>query len=336
MKTRRQLIIFWLIGCGLVALISAELLVRFGIGLGDPPLWQLDPKIEYFAEPGEYQRFGNRVDYNAFSMRSDDFSETKTDPEEVRVMVIGDSVVNGGSALDQSELATEVARTILEDKLGQPVVIGNISAGSWGPANQLEYLRRFGTFDADLVILVSHTGEVDDAPKYDVQLGVTQAMTDSKPLLAIQELVGRYAMPYLVEKIKSMSPGSGKIGPSQTEEFEFTTRPEMEAIDELIAASGADFKIFLHPRGSELSAESNPRAQAIEALARERSIPLYRLAPRYQHERDKGDQIYFGDIHLNQRGQELLAEEIVDAVQAWSLESNGGDEAASTTSPTVP
>ncbi len=29
--------------------------------------------------------------------------------------------------------------------------MANISAGSWGPPNQLEYLKRFGTFDADVL-----------------------------------------------------------------------------------------------------------------------------------------------------------------------------------------
>jgi len=38
-------------------------------------------------------------------------------------------------------------------RLGRPVVVGNASAKSWGPPNELAYLQHFGTLDADVVIL---------------------------------------------------------------------------------------------------------------------------------------------------------------------------------------
>lgn len=336
MKTRRQQIIRWLIGCVLVVLIAAELLVRFGIGLGDPPLWSLDPKIEYLAKPGDHKRFGNRVQYNDYSMRSDDFSEIKSDPEEIRILVVGDSVVNGGNYIDQSDLATEIARDILEEKLDRPVVIGNVSAGSWGPRNQLEYLRRFGTLDADLVILVSHTGEVDDVPTYDVQLGVTYTKVDTKPLLALQEFFGRYVVQFF-QQFTPRDPESVRNQGDRNGEFEFSTRPDMEAIDDLVTDSGADFRILLHPRGRELNGNTPPRAEAIEALARERDIPLIKLDERYRFELAIGNQIYMiGDIHLNERGQELLAKGIVDTVLAWSRRSRDVDAEIKDVSPTRP
>ena len=321
MKRKRQLIVRSLIGCAVVLFIAAELLVRFGIGLGDPPLWRLDPKIEYIAKPGDHRRFGNRIHYNAYSMRSDEFPETKSDPEEIRVLVIGDSVVNGGNYIDQADLATEIAVGLLEQKLDRPVVIGNISAGSWGPRNQLEYLRHFGTFGADLVILVSHTGEVDDLPTHDVQLGVTHTKVDTKPLLALQEFFGRYVVQFF-EQFKAPSPDSDRLTEEQGDAFEFSTRPDMEAMDELITNSGADFRILLHPRGRELNQGPTAKAEAIEALARERNIPLSKLDSRYRFELTMGNPIYMiGDIHLNERGQQLLAKELVDTVYAWTLSS---------------
>src|SRR5881394_1856062 len=108
---------------------AGELVARYGVGLGDPPLSQADPQIEYLFKPNQdCRRLGRRVAYNQYSMRSDPFPVHKADPNEIRVMVVGDSVVNGGVLTDQSELATEVLKRKLAAKLNRPVVIGNISA----------------------------------------------------------------------------------------------------------------------------------------------------------------------------------------------------------------
>ena len=322
MKPRRKFILKILLGLAITLFIAFELVARFAMGLGDPPLWILDPKIEYLARPnGEYMRFGNRVKYNAYSMRSDDFAPTKTDPREIRVMTIGDSVLNGGNLVDQDDIATEIARKALEKKLGRPVVIGNISAGSWGPRNQLEYIRRFGVFDADLVILVTHSSELDDEPTYDVELGVTRKMVDQKPLLALSEFFSRYLVEFFQQFLpKEGDPTLADIDPRTT--FEFSTRPDMEAMDEAITESGADFEIILHPRGRELDGNEHPRLDAIIDFARERDIRLADLSSSYLFSLQIGNQIYeLGDIHINELGQELLAKKLVEVVHSWAIRS---------------
>ncbi|MFW5682662.1 MAG: SGNH/GDSL hydrolase family protein, partial [Phycisphaeraceae bacterium] len=85
-----------------LGLIAIELVARYGLGLGDPPLSQNHPTIEYMLQPGRtYHRFGNEYRVNAYSMRSDPFPDQKSHPDERRVMVFGDSIVNGGNITDQ-------------------------------------------------------------------------------------------------------------------------------------------------------------------------------------------------------------------------------------------
>src|SRR4051812_27909934 len=68
----------------------AELVGRFAFGLGNPPLFRGDPEIEYLYRPNQdIHRFGSHLHFNAYSMRSDDFPSHKSDPRELRVMVIG-------------------------------------------------------------------------------------------------------------------------------------------------------------------------------------------------------------------------------------------------------
>ncbi|HEX2973620.1 MAG TPA: hypothetical protein VHP11_14895, partial [Tepidisphaeraceae bacterium] len=152
------------VAMGLVGLlVVGEGIARFGLGLGDPPLSIADPQIEYLFKPSmSYRRFGRHISFNAYSMRSGPTTQKKTDPGEVRVLVVGDSVVYGGVQSDDSEIATTLLEPRLRDVLHRPVYVGNISAGSWGPPNMLAYARRFGWFDADVVVIVLSSDDYCD------------------------------------------------------------------------------------------------------------------------------------------------------------------------------
>jgi hypothetical protein len=176
-------------GVVVVLLLGGEAVARFVLGLGDPPLTIRDPDIEYLFAPNRcYHRFGNRVCYNEWSMRSDSLAAAKGDGER-RVLVIGDSVINGGAITDQDDLATE----ILKKRLG--IVVGNVSAGSWGPANQLAYLRRFGTFDADELVFVFSAHDLTDLPLFEKDLGPD--FPETTPPFALWEAATRYLPRYL-------------------------------------------------------------------------------------------------------------------------------------------
>ena len=182
----------WLAITVIVLLVLGEIIARFA-GLGDPPLSMVDPQCEYRFKPSmTYHRFGHLLQYNAYSMRSEDFPPHKTDPHELRVMVVGDSVVNGGVRIDQSKLATTLMQSRLQKDLNRPVIVGNASAGGWGPPNELGYLQEFGTFDADVVVLVFNSedsfGVLDGKPK----IGVLREFPDHRPISALYEAFDRY------------------------------------------------------------------------------------------------------------------------------------------------
>lgn len=161
------------LGVFVLAVFSAEIFCRFCLGLGDPPLLQTDPQIEYLYQPSRtYHRFGNVIRYNAYSMRSDDFPLAKSHPDELRLLVLSDSVITGDAQIDQKDLATEILRRDLQALLNRPVIVGNVSAGSWGPGNLLAYVRKFGWFDADLAILVLSCHDHADHPTFQPWVGV--------------------------------------------------------------------------------------------------------------------------------------------------------------------
>ncbi len=93
--------------------LSGELFCRYILGLGTPPLSIAHPTIEYMFKPNQnLKRFDNHILINQYGMRSENISSQK-DFEEYRIIVFGDSVVNGGNLTTHENLAT----TIIQNQL---------------------------------------------------------------------------------------------------------------------------------------------------------------------------------------------------------------------------
>jgi hypothetical protein len=180
----------------LIGLLAGELFARFYLGLGNPPITITHPTIEYLFAPNQrVRRFGNRFETNSYSMRSAEFSRNKENPNELRILVLGDSIINGGALTDQDDLATELLQRDLAEWLHRPVVVGNVSAGSWGPPNLLAYVNEFGTFDADIAVFVFNSKDASDVPTFEPL--DRNLFPQSKPPSALWEAVTRYLPRYL-------------------------------------------------------------------------------------------------------------------------------------------
>jgi hypothetical protein len=293
----------------LALLVLAELVARFGLGLGDPPLWLADPEMEYLPRPSaSYVRFGNRIRYNAFSMRSRDFAATRADPAEARVLVAGDSVVNGGAEVDQEQLATTLLEKRLAEELGKPVVFGNVGAGSWGPPNCLAYLRRFGLFDADLVVLVFNSADWTDAPTYEP---LTRRRPQRKPVLALQEIWDKY-IPRMVRKRKRKL-----LGPKPFDQDAADTC--MAALRDLVAMTrkaGSEVIVAQHLKRSELAGEPERGHDEIARVTKEQGVEPLTLGPAFAAALGRGDRPYHDDIHPSAAGQRVMAEALYEPILA--------------------
>lgn len=96
-------------------------------------------QFEYLFKPNQdLHLFGNHIVINAYGMGSANFPVAKL-PGQFRVLVFGDSVLNGGNLTDQAPLATELLREKLAANILQDVVVGNVIAGCWGPENWLSF-----------------------------------------------------------------------------------------------------------------------------------------------------------------------------------------------------
>lgn len=171
-----------MIGSGLVgatvvaaALVAPQFVQR--------PRFVSHPTAEYVAAPGTTRAAFSRTFINSHHMRA-------VEADAYDVLVIGDSVVLGWARIDQDDIAT----SLLAQRLG--VAVGNISANSWGPPNQLGYVDAHGLFDARVVVVVWSSHDAADVPGVEPQPQnepLPEAMDAAKVL--IQRIRDAGAMP---------------------------------------------------------------------------------------------------------------------------------------------
>lgn len=307
------------IGLSLLGLmVIAELVCRFVLGLGTPPIYVADPDYEYLLKPGQdVRRFGNHIHVNQWGMRAPDFPAAKSRTNEFRVMVFGDSVVNGGSQIDQDQLSTTLLQKALQRDLGRPVTVGNISAGSWGPGNWLAYARRHGFFDADVVLLVLGSGDVADNPTFSP---LDANHPDTAPLLALQEAVTRY-LPRFLPSLLPASAAEGSApshGPTPAD-IEHGLH-DLDAFLGLARANGRHVIVLHHPDRQELLERRH--LDGFEPLRNQvlkNGLPWLELAPAFEPD---GALLYRDGIHHTPRGQTVMARSLEGAVlRALKLQS---------------
>jgi hypothetical protein len=322
--TRTQLIVVTILSLMALVLV-AELFCRFVIGLGNPPLYQADEAIEYLLQPSKsYRRFHHRFDVNRYSMRADDFPRQKSDPKELRVLVVGDSVVYGGVLIDQNDIGTEILKRELQRQLSRPVVVGNGSAKSWGPPNELAYLERYGTLDADVVVLELSSHDYADAPTFVPTVGISADYPNKTPSSAVADLFETYLLPrYLHYGATPAGVDKTLSNSSESERDIVECRNAERDFFKYSRAHNARVVLVQHLTLPELMRDYERGYAANRNVASEEHIPYVDDAAELRAQLKSGHSPYLsGDaIHLNRLGQLVLARVLQRAVNL-ALTSN--------------
>jgi len=296
-----------------LAVLLAEFVCRFVLGFGDPPLVELDPEIEYMLVPSRsYERFGNVISVNAQRMRSPELVEGRPS-NELRVLLIGDSVVYGNHRLDQSEIIGSRLQMALQERLACPVAVGSAAASSWGPANQLAFVERFGLYDANVVIVVQSSHDIADYPRSNNDY-VPYRLETPKLALTDAALAGwtRFrstaqqpsaALPYDVRRARSIEALGALLGLAQQ--------------------SGANVVLAFHPTRDEAlaGAPADPETLATyRSIAAQHGAAFFSFVDVRRSELHAAGASYLDQIHLSNAG----ADETAHAL-AKLLEDLGAD-----------
>ncbi len=309
--------------CGRLALaagalvLAGEAVARWGLGLGTPPLYRADPQLEYQLTPNqEVRRFHNRVAINRWGMRAEPMA-ARPAPGRRRVLLFGDSVLFGGSQLDQSQIASELLRRRLSAAAGggTAVEVGNVSAGSWGPGNWRAWAQRHGFLGAGELVLVLSSHDARDNPTF-APLDANHPARP--PASALAELLQRYAWPAAAAALPGLIPAPAGVPP----EFQVdATAPaalrqglaDLEAFLRLARASGARVRaVQFWERSEVIDGRPLPDHAAIAAVLRGQGVPAVQSGPAFRRcsrRAEHGyDDLFVDQIHpFTPAGQACLA-----------------------------
>ncbi len=293
-----------LIGLGVIL----EVTLRLFFGFCNAPLYIEDPDYEYIYAPNQrVVRFDNVIETNAFSMRSKAIAPTDT----TVVLLLGDSVINGGNLSGNNALASSQLELRLTKSLGRAVRVLNISAGSWGPDNAAAYLKKWGTFKADLLCLVASSHDAHDNITHQAVVGVSRNHPKKQYASAIYELWVRYVFPranYYVSHDLLMNQNFAPK-PAQIHKNGKIFNAGFEQLRALSEELAIPFVLYLHAETSEIAAKKyNSEGQEIINFAKTHpSVQLIEdlrlgVGPALYRDNDL--------VHFNDDGQRFLSNQL--------------------------
>lgn len=189
-----------------VLLLAAAELVAAHLGFGKPVLYEATD-YGYRVKPNQHLvRVGNRIDYNAFGMRSENI-DAEPHADVVRILCIGDSITNGGAPTDQPDTYPAQLGRLL-GAIGIRAEVLNVSAAGWAPENELGWLREHGLMGAKFVVLQVATHDLFQDMTPASTLDAHPAFPTRDPPWALAEIFGRYLLPRLWPGARAGDPGT--------------------------------------------------------------------------------------------------------------------------------
>lgn len=296
--------------------ILSELFLRSRYGFGNPLVYIADERIGYLLAPNQQtRRMGNRIEINQYSMRSPEVDKTR-DPSTLRILLLGDSIANGGWWTDQDQtisamVARQFAGKIAESSQTALVEVLNASANSWCPRNQVAYLEQFGSFEAQAVVLLINTDDLFGTAPTSVPVGRDRFYPDRKPPLALIEALTRL-LPY--QPPPEMSAVNAEKGDRVGSNLDAIGK-----IKEIVTQSGGELLLLMTPLLREIG-EPGPRDYELKARARltefiqAQDITYIDFLPIFNHA-SSPEALYRDHIHLSPEGNQLVSERIYQQLQ---------------------
>jgi len=288
-------------------LIVIELGLRSLFGFGNPLVYIGDSQIGYLLAPNQStRRFGNHIEINEFSMRSSPIAKIPA-PSTLRVLLLGDSIANGGWWTDQkntiSNLIMNSLKSAIADKYQQVEVL-NASANSWGPRNELAYLQRFGDFEAQVVVLLINTDDLFAHTPTALPVGRDRNYPKTKPPLALVEVWQRYVSKQQpIPELKALQEEPGDrvaVNLEAIKQIQVITRQRQRR-----------FLLAMTPLRRELG-EPGPLDYEIQARQRLneftklQQIPYIDFLPLFNGTAN-AQALYHDSIHMNLQGNQFVS-----------------------------
>lgn len=282
-------------------LVAGELIGRY-YGLTNFPLYDSSADFEYLMKPNQDVRiYGNHFVTNEFSMRSAPVADSDT----IVVLLLGDSVINGGNLIDQDSLASTILEKELISRYNKPIRVLNISDKTWSPDNIVAYLKKYGVFNAKMFLLVANSGDAFDPMTFHPIVGVASTHPDKNAVFAWQKIVEK-VWPIIEDKFSFI-----KLDSKENLHLTVNNTPFVNGFNDLYNLSvelGIPFYIYLHQAQSELAKnELDFGGKSILEFCEHKKIPVTVNRLDYS--------CFDDEIHLNNKGQKAVANDLMPLIQ---------------------
>lgn len=207
----------------------------------------------------------------------------------------------------------------MQDRLrasGEDVYVGNVSAGSWGPANIRGWLETYGDLGAETMVYVMSSHDWYDLPTYQPLDPMMHPQTS--PVSALLEGARRY-LPRFLPKIGAVE----VVAPSpaaQADAIAPNAGEDLAWLLEYSAARGQSVCLVQHLTQSELKSGILSGHEELAAAFGSGQAPRLQLQDFMSASSVGRDMYYRDDIHISDLGQAALAVALGDcAVEARRL-----------------
>jgi GDSL-like Lipase/Acylhydrolase family len=311
-------------------LVVLEVLLRVLLGFGNPLIYIPDAECGYLLAPNQkVRRLGNRIEINEYSMRTGSIAPLPV-PETLRVLLLGDSVANGGWWTHQTDTISEImarhlrlqvhhltSNTQLDSKVKySDCEVLNASANSWGPRNQLAYVKQFGLFGAKVLVLLLNTDDLFASAPSAALVGRDRSYPDRKPAFAIVDLLSRYLIP-AVPAVASAAPTP------ETGDLVGHNLEAIRQIQTISVSANVQFLLAMTPKRHEFGKpglrdwEIKARGRLAELVKTEK-ITYIDFLPIFNSVAELPN-LYRDSIHLSPQGNQLVSQTINRQIVALSL-----------------
>ncbi len=287
----------------LAGLVSVEMACRF-LGLHTPVLYE---RTSFGFRPvpnQDIRRFGNHIYYDPIGLRS---TPVGTSPAagSLRLLFLGDSVINGGAMTDQADTLPFRLQRMMSER-GVTTEVLNASSPGWAIGNEAGWLNRYGTLGAKYLVLTLNSFDLFQMPAPASTVGHHPSFPDKAPWLGVQELLTRYIVPQMLGRVQPADPGVdiGSVSIDNTRAILgdlrwILLRARHQQTEPVV--------VFVEPVGAMSMNDSTARAAKGMILELLKQLAVTTIETAQVIESAGGSALFRDGLHPNSQGNEIIA-----------------------------
>jgi lysophospholipase L1-like esterase len=291
-----------------VLAIGAVLLVELGLqiyGFRDAVVYKQDLELGYYPKPNQKVRHPGRViSINNYGMRAADVASQK---DRIRILMLGDSTLAGTKVSNNELYSALLEKKLNEAAGGEKFQVLNMGVNAWGPHHELAFVRKFGTFEADIAIICGPVGNCY-RPLYGLER--LPFFPDTRPPKFALEQVGYQLVWQFRERILGRPPWG--IGERAVQQSLLGIGAYAELAKCMQQEEAEVFLEMLPPEGVTFGTEKSVEYEDIFAKLKDRmdglGVEANCAGPIFEQWKASPRKIYHDGVHFSRLGHELYAD----------------------------